>query len=101
MDLIAVLLQARHVPLLQHSVRHQQLEESPVDIGHDAHSSGAALHGEGAERGYMKSSYVKHTKGNVLDFAQICINRYKFVMVFKTNIIMLNSTEMKRTQVQG
>lgn len=72
-----------------------------MDIGHDACSSGAALHGEGAERGYMKSSYVKCTKGNVLDFAQICINKYKFVMVFKIKVFMLTSTKMKRTQVQG
>ena len=45
MDLIAVLLQALDVPLLQHAVSHQQLEESPVDISHDAHSPRAALHG--------------------------------------------------------
>ena len=44
MDLVAVLLQALNIPFLQHSMSHQQLEESPVDISHDAHSSCTALH---------------------------------------------------------
>lgn len=50
MDLIAVLLQALHLPLLQHAVSHQQLEEPPVDIGHGARPSRATLHGDGAEK---------------------------------------------------
>lgn len=50
MDLIAMLLQALNIPFLQHSVSHQQLEEPPVDISHDAHSSCATLHGEGTKK---------------------------------------------------
>ena len=45
MDLIAVLLQALDVALFQHTMSHQQLQKSPVDIGHDARSPRAALHG--------------------------------------------------------
>ena len=45
MDLIAVLLQALDIALFQHPVSHQQLEEPPVDISHDARSPRAALHG--------------------------------------------------------
>lgn len=45
MDLIAVLLQALDVALFQHTMSHQQLQKSPVDIGHDARSPRVALHG--------------------------------------------------------
>lgn len=50
MDLVTVVLQAPNLPLLQHTVSHQQLEEAPMDIRHDTHSSRAALHVGGAEK---------------------------------------------------
>lgn len=43
MDPIAVVLQPPNVPLLQHAVSHQQLQEPPVDVGHDASPPRAAL----------------------------------------------------------
>lgn len=39
MDLVAVVLQAPNLPLLQHTVSHQQLEEAPMDIRHGTRSS--------------------------------------------------------------
>lgn len=44
MDLVAVLLQALDLPLLQHTMSHQQLQEAPMDIRHGTCSSRAALH---------------------------------------------------------
>lgn len=49
-DLVTVVLQTPDLPLLQHTVGHQQLEEAPMDIRHGTHSSRAALHVGGAEK---------------------------------------------------
>lgn len=45
MDLVAVLLQAPHFPLLQHPMGHEQLQEAPVHIRHDTRPPRTALHG--------------------------------------------------------
>lgn len=50
MDLVTVVLQAPNLPLLQHTMSHQQLEEAPMDICHGTRSSRTALHVGGAEK---------------------------------------------------
>ena len=84
MDLVAVPLQALDVALLQHAVGHQQLEEAPVDVGHDARSPGAALHecgnckGSEGSRVTAQRANQQHATGRT----DLYVHRYKPGMAF-------------------
>lgn len=99
-DLVAMLLQALDIPLLQHPVSHQQLEEPPVDVSHGAHTPRTALHG-GVYTRRKRNHHLRAQPSSVLGFVQMCMDEYKLAMVFKIQVIIVSSTETKRTQARA